>query len=388
MNRSLLLLTAGNLVVGTGSLAITGILAPIAAELGVTVAGAGQSTTAYAAAFALGAPAIAMTLGHLDRRAVLLAGLVVFTAASLLGAVAPSFEVLLASRVLAGLGAAAFSPNAVAVASAVVAPERRGWAIALVFGGWTLAGVFGVPLGTWLGLHAGWRWALALVAGMGLAVVLASLKGLPRDVRLPPTDLRRWAVLVHERRYALSLSVTAVATVGSFVLFSFMGPFLAAGWGLGGDAIASTLMLFGAAGVAGNLASGRAVDRFGPKRVAEANLAGVAAALGLVALAFASGAVVPLILGVLLWGAAVFSINTAQQARLVDLDPAPTGIVLPANSSSLYVGQALGAAAGGGLLAAAGYGALPIAGAALLGAALLASRLADEAGPAGLGARP
>jgi predicted MFS family arabinose efflux permease len=386
MNTKLWSLTSGALAMGTGSLVIAGVLGPVAEEMHVSTALAGQLVSIFAIAFAVGAPLASLLLARWCRRHVLLLGLGLFGVAALMGALAPSFGWLLASRLLAGLGAAIFTPNATAVAARLVPPEQRGRAIATVFGGFTLASVFGVPLGTWLGLHVGWRETLGLVVALSAVAttwVAISIRG---RIELPPADLRSWLTIGRDRQALTMLATTGVAIAGTYTVFSYIGPFLAQHAHVGGDGVAALLMLFGAAGVVGNAVSGRLVDRLGAQRVVLANLTLVVSGLVLLALPYGGMAVTAL--GLALWGGGVFAVNASQQARLLAHAPALSGAMLPANASVLYIGQALGGATGAialGSNAASGIAWLPAIGVGFVLAA--AALVAQQVRHAGAGPR-
>jgi MFS transporter, DHA1 family, inner membrane transport protein len=184
MPRLLYLFALCNLVIGTGAFVISGILAPIGADLNISVAAAGQAMTAYALATAVLAPIALIATGKWPRRRALCFAMLVFAAGNALCAVAPTFTVLLLGRVLMGIGAM-FTPIAAGIAVALVEPARRGRALSLVFLGMSLSYVIGVPLGAWLGLRYGWQVPV-------MAVVSASLIGgvslawlLPRDIQAP-----------------------------------------------------------------------------------------------------------------------------------------------------------------------------------------------------------
>lgn len=360
MDRRLYYLTLGNVFIGTGTMVMSGILAPISQDLGITVSAAGQVTTVYALAFALGAPVMAVLTGSVDRAKVLTAALVAFAASAVLSALAPSYAVLMVARVLGGLAAALFSPTAVAVAASLVPPEQRGRAIALVFGGMTIASVLGVPVGTWVGLAIGWREMLAGLGLLSLAAAAALWWGVPKGLTLPSASLSRWGIALRQPSVGLLLGVTIFQIGGSFVLFAFFGPYLAEVTGLAADGIAGMLFVFGLASLVGNFAAGWAVDRFGAGPVTHGAVA--LTALSLIALMGTPGNVVTAGLAITLWGATVFGINTAQQARLVEAAPDFATVVLPANSSILFAGQALGAALGGLVLTWGGLAVLPLVG--------------------------
>jgi predicted MFS family arabinose efflux permease len=380
MFRKLAPLTAGALVMGSGSLVIAGILQPIAHDFGVPVSLVGQLTPAYAIAFAIAAPLLSVIVGRFDRRDVLVVSLVAFALASLLGAFSPSFEWLLVSRVFAGVAGAAFTPNAVAIGGSLVSPDKRGQAISLVFGGFTLAAVIGVPLGIWLGLHIGWREmliAVAIIAALAAALIRF---GVPAGITLPPADLRKWQAVLHDKKALLMVATTMFSIAGTYTVFSYIGPFLSPAVNGDADKLAMLLAVFGAAGFVGNLFSGWLVDRIGAPLTVKLNQIGVI--LGLDVMLAAKGALLPSIIGLIIWGGTVFSINTAQQARLIAHAPTLQGVLLPANASLLYVGQFLGGATGGAAIAFLGNGLadLPLIGAGFVFFGLVASLLAERSG--------
>lgn len=378
MDPRLYFLTLGNVVIGTGTMVMSGILTPVAADLGISVSAAGQVTTAYALAFALGAPIIASLTGGFDRSRVLALSLLGFALSGLISAMAPNYTVLMLARVLGGLSAAAFSPTAVAVAASLVPPAQRGRAIALVFGGMTIASVLGVPLGTWVGLAFGWREMLIGLSLLSLGAVVALWFGVPRGLFLPGATLSRWGLALRDPAVGMLLGVTAFQIGGSFVLFAFFGPYLAEVTGVSRDGIATILFVFGFASLVGNFGAGWAVDRLGAARVTHGAI--LLTAISLLALMGTAGAPVAAGLAITLWGASVFGINTAQQARLVEVAPDLATVVLPANSSVLFAGQALGAALGGLMLGWGSLSALPLAGAGVVLIALVLSMLATRFG--------
>lgn len=392
MNSNMRLLMLGNLVVGSGSLVIAGILTPISRDLHVSVATAGQFMTAYALAFALSAPMVAVLLGKWCRKRVLMLALGLFALAAGLGAVSPNFEMMLASRVLAGIAGAMFSPNAAAVATLLAPPEQRGRAIAVVFGGFTLATVFGVPLGSYLGLQIGWRETLAQVSAASVIMLIFLVRGLPEGLQVPRVQLAGWVQLGRDKTVLMLLGVSLLQIAGTYTVFGFIGPFLANRvQSASADQIALMLMLFGAAGFIGNWLGGRAIDRFGPAKITAVNITLVTA--GLLTVAQSEGSLTVLLTGIVLWGGNVFSINTAQQTLLVTYKPALTAALLPANSSVLFAGQALGTLAGGLALSSipgSGFDLLPLIGAAFAVAALgllslvtlLSPQIKDAAEPA------
>lgn len=184
MPAILFLFSLTNLVIGTGAYVLTGILRPLADSLHVSVAAAGQAMTAHALATAGLAPLILLATGSWPRKRAILMALAMFAAGAAVCASAQSLTVLLLGRVLMGAGTV-FTAAVAGVTVAIVAPEKRGKALALTFLGMSLSYALGVPLGAWLGLTYGWRVPVWLVAGACVAVAALLAVVLPQRIEAP-----------------------------------------------------------------------------------------------------------------------------------------------------------------------------------------------------------
>ncbi|MFE3448529.1 MFS transporter [Nonomuraea sp. NPDC059194] len=342
-------LAVGTFAVGTDAYVVAGFLPAMARSLHVSESAAGQSATVFAIVYAVLAPVLATVAARVPRRALLVGALLVLAVANLGSALSPGYGWLMASRVLAAFGAAAFTPNAGAVAAALVAPAQRARALAVVVGGLTVATALGVPLGNLADRLLDWRAALAVVALLCLvcaAGVYAVMPALPGNPRVPLRD--RLAALRRPGVVAV-LPLTVFGLAASYGLYAYAVPLLHA---LGAGAASEMWMLFlyGAGAVAGNLMAGAAADRYGPVRVLAVGYAALAVTLAVFAWAVEARWLAlagPLMV---VWGASTWSHTPAQQLRLISAAPQETAVVVGLNASALYLGIALGTALGGLLL--------------------------------------
>jgi MFS transporter, DHA1 family, inner membrane transport protein len=378
MPRLLIVFALCNLVIGTGAFVVTGLVVPMAADLGVSAAAAGQATTAYALATAVLAPAMLVITGAWSRKAALVLAMAVFAAGNALCALAPNLAVLLAGRVLMGVGAM-FTPVAAGIAVALVEPARRGRALSLVFLGVSLSYVIGLPLGAWLGLEHGWRWPVALVAGIAAASAVALAVALPRDIRAPGASFAGLPELLRRPGVANVLVMTLMYFVAIFVVFSYIGPVLKALQPMSAGQVSFTLMLFGLSGVIGTLVGGWENDRIGPVRTLWLHLSALALMMALVPLT--AGSYVAIVAVFFAWGIAGFGMMTPQQSRLAVLSPAQAPLLLSLNTSMLYGGTALGAAIGGAAAPWVGFDKLAWVGVPFALAALVMLATRRDAAP-------
>lgn len=367
----------GNVVIGTGVMMAAGTLNDIVASLSVSVAAAGQLISSSALLVCFGAPLLAAVVAGWDRRKLLVASLLWYSLWHLMAALAPGFYSLLGFRAMAMVAAAIFTPQAASCIGLLVKEKQRGQAMTFVFLGWSVASVLGMPLGSWIGGHFGWRWSMGLIALLALVGALWLWRQMPAKVLPPALSMAAWRQTLSSRTIWVTLSVTMMMAAGQFVLFSYMAPFAKARFGVSPSEFSLLLLAYGSMGFVGNALLSRFIDRIGAARCILISLSFMCTSLLLASeVTHATG--MALALG--LWGLGGFSSNSAQQARLAAQAPWLASASISLNTSAMYAGQAMGATVGGWTLVHQGMGALPqhgLIGLLLaIGLSLLATRYA------------
>ncbi|MFJ9646906.1 Cmx/CmrA family chloramphenicol efflux MFS transporter [Streptomyces sp. NPDC101206] len=246
---------------GTSEFMLSGLLPPIAEDMGVTIPQAGLLISAFAIGMVVGAPLLAVATLRLPRRTTLISLIGLFGLGQVAGALAPSYELLFASRVVSALACAGFWAVGAAVAIAMVRQDQRARAMAVMIGGLSIANVLGVPLGAFLGEHLGWRsafWAVGAASAIALAGILALVPRIPLPAERP--GLRRELRIYRDRQVWLSIGITALAAGGVFCAFSYLSPLLTDVAGLDSGWVPWVLVLFGLGALAGTTAGGRHAD--------------------------------------------------------------------------------------------------------------------------------
>ncbi|WP_206323799.1 MFS transporter [Streptomyces sp. HNM0574] len=335
----------GAFTLGLDAYVMAGLLPVVAADLGTTVALAGQMVTVFTLAYAVSAPLVAGLLSGVRPRALIIAALAVFTLGNALTAVSPSVALLLGSRAVAGAGAGVYSALATAAASALAPEGRQGRALALVMGGMSAGTVLGVPLGVLIAGQAGWRATMWLVTGLGLVALAGLALRLPGTPAGPQVPVRERFGALTDRRVAPVVGASFLAAVASLGLYTYLAPVLGAAGGVAEDATAPYLWAWGLGGVLGSVLAGPLLDRTGRAvALAGALLAGLVLAEG--ALPLLGAAAFP---ALVLWGAVGWAFQVPQQQRLLGLGGGTVALAL--NNSALYLGSAAGSALGGLALA-------------------------------------
>ncbi|MGB3720133.1 MAG: MFS transporter [Proteobacteria bacterium] len=364
MDLRLLTLALGTFAIGTDSFVVAGLLPQVSRSLNVSIEAAGQMITVYAIAYAVMTPVMATFTAHWPRRRVLGSALAVFTLGNVLTAVVSSFDLVLLSRALAGVGGAMFTPAASATAAALVPPEARGRALAVVMAGLSGATALGAPIGTLVGSAGDWRATMWLVALLGLAAgagIAAALPQLPGSTKL---SLGERLAPLGDKRVAMILMTTLLVLGGLYTVYSYVSVVFDRATAGNGSVLALLIGIWGMAATIGNLVAGSLTDRFGSRAVINLAIAVVAIDFALIPLSSATftGSVVALIV----WGLCGWGMLVPQQHRLVSISPALAPILLALNAATIYIAVSLS-----GLLGAAALQVMQPYNLALVGAVLI-----------------
>ncbi|MBM7751849.1 DHA1 family inner membrane transport protein [Microbacterium laevaniformans] len=358
---ALLSLAIGSFGIGMTEFVVMGLLPNISADLLPTtwasspedaVAQAGWLITLYALGVVIGAPTIAGIVAKYPRHRVMLALAAALTLGNTLTLLAPTFELVAASRVLAGLPHGAYFGIGALVAADVMGPGNRAKGVAFVLTGLTVANVVGVPFGTFLGQRFGWRIAFLVVALIfALAAVMIALT-VPAHAGDPGRTLRAELRALRIGQVWLTLGVGAIGFGGFFAAYSYVASIVTEVAGAPAAVVPVILIVMGIGMTIGNLVGGHLADR-DLKRTMLAGLGALTVVQ--VLLAFTAGLLVALGLFIFLVGFVSSVLSPSIQTRLMDVAGDNQSIAAALNHSALNIGNATGAFLGG-VVIAAGFG--------------------------------
>ncbi|GAB6899051.1 MFS transporter [Kineosporia succinea] len=353
MPVALYALALGGFGIGLTEFVIAGLLPEVAADFAVSETTAGYLISGYALSVAVGGILLTAGLGRLDRKKALLGLLVLFILGNGLSALAGSYEVMLAGRIVAALCHGAFFGIGAVVAAGLVEEKRRAGAISVMFAGLTIANVLGVPLGTFLGQAAGWRatfWAITVIGVVALTGILALVPSQPPT--RPDHGVLKEFALFRSPQVWLSMLVTVLGFGGMFGGFTYIAYTLTDVSGFSAGTVPWLLVLFGAGTFAGNLLGGRASDRDLGR-----TLLTVLATLTVILTFFAltAGSRTATIVAMVLMGGFGFATVPGLQMRIMNHAAHAPTLASGANIAAFNLGNAFGAWVGG-LTLAAGLG--------------------------------
>ena len=343
-----MVLSLGNFIVGIGAFVVLGLMSTITRTLAIDPSDGAALMTSYAVAYAIGSPLLVAGTGRWPRRVVVTLAMALISLGSIGCALSPTLAGMELARVITAFGGGIYSPATAAIAVSLVPPAHRGRVLGLVFMGFTAAQGIGNAAGTWLGYRFGYEWAFLLVGVLALLMTLALWLKVPAGTEFRPTSLLELARILRTPHLLAALLFTVFFVAATYTNVTYLSTILEQRAHMSGDAISLVLLVYGGMAFAAAVVSGRLTDRFGASRVLLVLCALLAVLLPLVT----QGPADPLAITVILasWSLVAWSHFTAQQSRLVSIDPAQSQLLLALNSSMLYAGIAVGAVLAGRLL--------------------------------------
>jgi DHA1 family inner membrane transport protein len=364
----------GAFAIGTTEYASVGVLPDIAEDFGVNLARAGLVVSGYALGVSFGSPIVAALTGSLSRKTLMLAVMALFVVANAAAALSTSYAFLIIARVVTALPHGIFFGVGAAIAASFVAEDRRASAVAIVFGGLTIAVAAGVPLATFIGQRMGWPMSYWFVAAIGLVSLVAMAATLPRKIDIAPAgSLIDQIKVLGSGRLLMAFGMNFCAWGGTFVAFAYLPGILSEITGFSPDGVTWMLALYGVSVIVGNFLGGRVSDKAVVPTLAL--MLGAQAAVLLIFTFTAPstiGSILTLgVLGALMFcnvpGLALYIVQLATRYRPGGVDVAST-----INVSAANAGIALGAFIGGVVAdSRLGLGATPWVGAIMVGAGLI-----------------
>lgn len=258
---AILSVSIGAFALVTSEFLPVGVLNEVAQDLSITAGHAGLMITLPGIIAALAAPLVTVGIGNLDRRKLLIFLTFMMIIANTIVAFASHFSVVLVGRLLLGVAIGGFWATAIAL-SARLAPTgvHVAKATSVIMAGVTLATVLGVPFGTWLSSHFGWRTTFAITGVIGIFVMLIQSRMLPRLAPTQIIHIRDLPALFRIPKARIGLYAVLLIGLAHFAAYTYVAPFFKQA-GFDAAIISSLLLLYGAAGVVGNLFAGFAADK-------------------------------------------------------------------------------------------------------------------------------
>lgn len=325
-----------------------GLVSTIANDLHINVAEVGTAVTAYAFGVVLGAPILTALTGNWSRKYLLFTAMLVFSLANLAVGFSSAFTMVLIARFVSGLAHGVFFAVASSTATELVGAKRSGAALALVFGGLTIAMAFAVPLGTYLGSLFSWRIIFIIIALCGGIGVLGLLIFMPNITQKTPRSPRKNLQALMNPKLLAGAGVTMLTYCGAFTLYTYISPLLLEVTLISVQNLSFMMLIYGCAAAVGNIVGGKMTDKLGADSSCLAIIISLMVVLFLIGFSAQSFILIGILIALL--GGISYAAVPALQTRLIHLaqqhEPESVAVISGLNIAGFNLGITFGSLLG------------------------------------------
>ena len=254
-------------ILGTSEFIIVGILPNIADDINCTLAMAGNLISVFAFAYAIGTPFFTAGLSSYNRYYTLLVLTITFILGNFLCAFAPNYYILVLARIITAIISGTILSISMTFASEIASVQYQPKVISWIFSGFSIASVFGVPIGTIICQMVNWRMTFLLLSIISIFILFLLWHYLPNVGKGKKSNLISQFALLKSMRINYCMFIVICSAAGSYVFYTYMTPILQQYVQIPVAMTSVVLSLFGISTIISNLISGRIAGLGGMKKM-------------------------------------------------------------------------------------------------------------------------
>ncbi|WP_318767296.1 MFS transporter [Lactiplantibacillus carotarum] len=250
-------------MLGCNEFMVVGVLSDIAKEFQISDAIVGYLVTIFATVYAVSTPFITILTNRFSRYKTLMTLMVIFLIGNTLSGFATNYWWLLLSRIIAAFTAGAIISLIMTFASVIAPIEKRAGLVSWIFAGFSIASVFGVPIGTAISTTYNWHVAFFLVSIISVITLLLLGWLLPRHVQQTNGTIKDQLVLLTDRRIYVGIALVLFSAATMYAYYTYIRPLLTTGLGFTTVSLNWLLFLIGLMSIISNRMSGFLAEHHG-----------------------------------------------------------------------------------------------------------------------------
>ena len=341
---------------GFSEFTVIGIEPELAEAFDVPLARVGELISFFSVAYAVLTPLLAVSTGRFKRFTLLIVYVALFCVSNIMMTFAPTFEVLLAARILLGAVSGALLAVGVTFIPELVGVHRMSMMISVVYAAFSVAMVVATSVGKIVAEVLNWHAVMIIALVLALAVSAAMLAVLPRHGSTDePSTVREQAGLLTEPQILVGIAIFLFGVGSVYVFYGYVTPYLEDVLSMDAVGASMTLMVYGVMCFVSNLISGWVDLRYGMKALL---VVFPVQALFLVALFLVSPAMPWSLVPVMLVGLSMYvvSVSCISLFMRVARERHPKAMVLASSLEPMAfnIGIAFGTAIGGAVVSGPG----------------------------------
>ncbi|WP_147805187.1 MFS transporter [Alkalicoccus halolimnae] len=345
-------LTLLTFVMGTSEFVIVGLLTEVSSDLNISLAVAGTLVSGFAIAYAIGTPLLTAFVSRFPKYPLMLILISLFIVGNVISALSGSYELLVFSRIITAVVSGVLVALSMSIASEIMPVSKKSAIIALVFAGFTISNVIGVPVGTLIGQLGSWQLTFWFTALLGVISLAISIFILPKNLQVQKGSVKEQLGLLANPRIILAFFIPTFSIAGTYTIYTYITPIMEEGLGIPTRYISIILLAYGAFSILSNVLAGKIASRDG---VSKLRYVFLIQAVILGSLYFTMESTYAGLISLMLMAVMIYAMNATIQLYLMNLAelyfPAAKDFASSLTPVAVNIGIALGATIGGYVVA-------------------------------------
>ncbi len=307
-------MTISAFIFNTSEFMPIGLLTDIAGSFSISESKAGMLITVYSWIVMLLSLPLILLVSKIDFRKLFMGTIALFGICQIMSVLAPSYGVLMASRIGVACTHAIFWSIASPVAIRLVNDEHRSFALSMVVTGTSIATIAGLPLGRLVGQYMGWRVTFLIVGIIAFAVLVYMAFVFPKIASGEQFHVRDLPALLKNPVLICLYVQTILFVLGYYTVYSYIEPFMQQVAKLHNNVITIVLLIFGATGLLGSYLFSKLYDRH---RFAFIGTVMATLLVWLLFLLPASKSLATMVILCAFWGITAMAFNVTTQSEVI-----------------------------------------------------------------------
>lgn len=349
-------LTLLTFVMGTSEFVIVGLLTEVSSDLQISLATAGTLVSGFAIAYAIGTPLLTAFVSRFPKYPLMLTLISLFIIGNVISALSGSYELLIFSRIITAVVSGVLVALSMSIASDIMPENKKGPIIALIFAGFTISNVIGVPLGTLIGQLGNWQLTFWFTTALGVISLVMSIFILPRKLKVTKALAKEQLALLSNPRMILAFFIPTFSIAGTYTIYTYITPILEEGMGVSKSYVSAILLAYGAFSILSNVLAGKIASQNG---ISKLRFVFIVQAVILGSLYFTMESTFMGLISLMLIAVMIYAMNATIQLYLMNLAvvyfPSAKDFASSLTPVAVNIGIALGATLGGYTVANGSY---------------------------------
>lgn len=307
-------MTISAFIFNTSEFMPIGLLTDIAGSFSISESKAGMLITVYSWIVMLLSLPLILLVSKVDFRKLFMGTIALFGICQIMSVLAPSYGVLMASRIGVACTHAIFWSIASPVAIRLVNDEHRSFALSMVVTGTSIATIAGLPLGRLVGQYMGWRVTFLIVGIIAFAVLVYMAFVFPKIASGEQFHVKDLPALLKNPVLICLYVQTILFALGYYTVYSYIEPFMQQVAKLHNNVITVVLLIFGAMGLLGSYLFSKLYDRH---RFAFIGTVMATLLVWLLFLLPASKSLATMVILCAFWGITAMAFNVTTQSEVI-----------------------------------------------------------------------